>query len=78
MIVGGGETVPCVIVEVSSGGVAVLAQLPPALVAGRLEIEAFGAFACRVAWSDAARVGLEFVDDPQTTARRLGDLIRGA
>ena len=43
----------------------------------KLEIEAYGAFACRVAWVTDTRVGLEFIEDPGATTLRLAALLAG-
>lgn len=74
---GGGQLIPCVIVDVSAGGAQVLADLPPGIEKVKLEIEAYGAFACRVAWVTDTRAGLEFLQDPQATTLRLAALLVG-
>ncbi|MBL8702317.1 MAG: PilZ domain-containing protein [Alphaproteobacteria bacterium] len=75
---GGGQLVPCVIVDVSSGGAQVLAELPADIDRVRLDIEAFGTFECRVVWATDTRAGLEFLEDPQSTTARLAELLAGA
>lgn len=75
---GGGQLIPCVIVDASEGGVQVLAEVDAGLDRLRLDIEAYGAFECRVMWSNGTRAGLAFVEDPLLTSTRLAGLLRGA
>lgn len=70
-----GHLYPCVIMDVSAGGAQLVASLPAELVTVRLEIEAFDAFDCRVAWRNDTRVGVEFLHDPDEVTRRLAALL---
>ena len=70
-----GRLFPCVIMDVSAGGAQLVASLPSELTTVRLEIEAFDAFACRVAWRTDTRVGVEFLHEPEEVTRRLAALL---
>lgn len=73
-----GRRFPCVITDVSAGGAQLVASLPPELEHVRLEIEAYDSFACRVAWRDDARVGVEFLHEPEEVTRRLSALLHSS
>ncbi len=73
-----GQLVPCVIAEVSAGGAQLLVELPAFVTRARLEIEAYGAFDCRIAWRTDTRVGIEFLHDPDEVTERLASLLRRA
>jgi hypothetical protein len=70
-----GRLFPCVIMDVSAGGAQLVASLPTELEIVRLEIEAFDAFDCRVAWRNDTRVGVEFLHEPEEVTRRLAALL---
>jgi hypothetical protein len=72
----GGRLFSCVIMDVSAGGAQLVADLPVDLELVRLEIEAFDAFDCRVAWRSDTRVGVEFLQEPEAVTRRLAALLR--
>lgn len=70
-----GRLFPCVIMDVSPGGAQLVASVPAELETMRLEIEAFDAFDCRVAWRNDTRIGVEFLHDPDEVTRRLAALL---
>ncbi len=73
-----GQLVPCVIADVSAGGAQLLVDLPPFVTRARLEIEAYGAFECRIAWRTDTRAGIEFLNEPDEVTERLASLLRGS
>lgn len=73
-----GQLIPCVIADVSAGGAQLLVDLPPFVERARLEIEAFGAFECRITWHTDTRAGIEFLHEPDEVTARLAALLRGS
>jgi hypothetical protein len=73
----GGAQLPCVVVDVSAGGSQILVCFPELVDIryANLVIEAFGSFACRVAWRGDTRAGLTFLHEPDETERRLRELL---
>jgi hypothetical protein len=72
------ETFPCVVLNVSKGGV--MLQVAANVAAHQrvsLEIERFGTLAAEVVWQmkDTNKVGLRFIDSPEQVARILGDTL---
>lgn len=73
-----GRHFPCVITDVSAAGAQLVVSLPCGIEQLRLEIEAFDAFDCRVAWRSDTRVGVEFLHEPQEVTRRLSALLQSS